>query len=31
MCENIKIYNDGNVKMSKYTNMDIYKYTCRKI
>ena len=30
MCENIKIYNDNNMKMQKYTNMEIYKYTCRK-
>ena len=31
MCENTKIYNDDNMKMQKYTNTEIYKYTCRKI
>ena len=31
MYENIKIYNDDNMKMQKYTNMEIYKYICRKI
>ena len=31
MCENIKIYNDDNMNMLKYTNTEIYKYTCRKI
>ena len=31
MCEITKICNDDNMKMLKYTNMEIYKYTCRKI
>ena len=31
MCENIKIYNDHNMKMQKYTNVEIYKYTCSKV
>ena len=31
MCENIKIYNDDNMKTQKYTNTETYKHTCRKI
>ena len=31
MYENIKICNDDKMKMQKYTNMEIHKYTCRKI
>ena len=31
MYENIKICSDDNMKMQKYINMEIHKYTCRKI